>query len=263
MPGNDFELVKKLLPIIFVIDTSGSMSGTYIASVNEAMEDTLDTLKAVAEENADAEVLIGALSFSTGCKWLTNGLLTSDDFYWNPVDATGLTDLGAALDELNKKMSRSAFFANKVGYNRPVLIFMTDGFPNDDWEKALDRIKQNKWFVNSIKVGIAIGADADQDVLIKVIGDREGLIEVNNQVQLKNMIKKISLSASKIGSVSRPPEAGSAAKDIVKDATSDEDDVITNFDDDNDQFGNPVTPTSDTADTSVPDPDGGWDDGGW
>lgn len=261
MPGNDFEIVKKLLPIIFVIDTSGSMSGTYIASVNEAMKDTLDTLKAVAEENADAEVLIGALSFSTGCKWLTNGLLTSEDFFWNPVDATGLTDLGAALDELNQKMSRSALFANKVGYNRPVLIFMSDGFPGDDWEAALTRINANKWFANSIKVGIAIGDEADRDVLAQVIGDREGLIEVNDQVQLKNMIKAISLSASKIGSVSRPPEAGNAAKDIIKDATSDQDDVTTNFNDDDDQNGYYTTP--DPNPTPIDPPAGGWDDGGW
>lgn len=257
MPNIPEGIPRKLLPIIFVIDTSGSMYGDLIASVNEAMADTLDVLRDVAEENADAEVLIGALSFSTGCKWLTNGLLTSEDFYWNPVEAAGMTDLGAALNELNNQMSRTKLFANQKGYNRPVLIFMSDGFPNDDWEKSLAAIKENKWFKNSIKIGMAIGDDADEDVLVSVIGDKEGLINVHNPAQLKSMIKAISLSASKIGSVSRPVSASdSAAKDILVDATFGEDDVDTNFD-------NTPTSSATSDNTDSDDSEGGWDDGGW
>ena len=56
---------RKLLPIIYVIDSSGSMAGGRISSLNEAMHETVDVLSEVSESNPSAELKIGVLKFAT------------------------------------------------------------------------------------------------------------------------------------------------------------------------------------------------------
>lgn len=258
------ETPKKLLPIIYIIDSSGSMDADgNMTKVNEAIQDTMDILKEKAVENADAEILIGALKFATGAEWVFDGLKSTDDFYWNDIQAGGMTYLGDALEKLNAKMSRSEFFANKIGYKCPVLIFMSDGYPNDpgdSWKKSLERIRQNKWFANSIKIAIAVGGDADKSVLTEVVGSPEGVIEIKETTKLKDLIVAVSLTASEIGSVSRPQDAGNAASEITKSATASDD-----------SFGAVVNPDNIVVDDSATSNDttsdgfdnGGFDDGGW
>lgn len=198
-------LPKKVLPILYVIDTSGSMAGDKIATVNEAMHECEEILREKAGENADAEIKIGALKFSSGAQWVTkSGLVALEDFYWNDVDADGMTDLGAAIKELDAKLSRNAFLVSDTGFCLPVLIFMSDGGPNDDWERPLRNANaHNKWFQRARKIAIAIGDDADKDVLRQLVGNVEAVVQANDLNALKNLIVRVSVSASMMASSSR------------------------------------------------------------
>ena len=105
---------RKQLPIIFIIDVSGGMSGDRIATVNETMFESLCLLQEVSEYNPDAEIKVGVLKFSSGAQWVTHsGLASLEDLYWNDLQAGGVSDLGAALKELDKKMSRREFLASE------------------------------------------------------------------------------------------------------------------------------------------------------
>ena len=164
-------IARKILPIIYVIDTSGSMAGTRIAAVNQAMSETTQVLKEVSTENPTAELKIGVLQFASGASWVTDEdeLVFMDDFFWNDLTAGGITDLGAALNELHKRLSRSAFFNSEVGYKVPVLIFMSDGGPTDDYKTALKKISDNnRWFKVSTKICLAIDEDSDVEVLQEI-----------------------------------------------------------------------------------------------
>ena len=98
MPSTEGVIVKKVLPLIYVIDTSGSMFGDRIASVNEAIHELEPILREKVGEIPEAEIKIAALTFSSGAQWITaNGLVSLDDFFWNDATAGGLTDLGAAI----------------------------------------------------------------------------------------------------------------------------------------------------------------------
>lgn len=201
----DSIIPKKLLPLIYVIDTSGSMQGERIATVNEAMHECEEVLKEKVSEIPDAEIKIGALKFSSGAQWVTkSGLVSLEDFYWNAVQAAGVTDLGEALKELDSKLSRSAFLVSETGYCLPVIIFMSDGGPTDDWKKALDNInKNNKWFKSARKIAVAIGDAADKDVLSELVGNKEAVVQANDLEALKSLIVAISVSSTMLGSGSR------------------------------------------------------------
>ena len=213
------EMARKVLPIIYVIDTSGSMSGTKIASVNEAMHETVEVLKEVSNKNPDAQIKIAALQFSSGAQWVTNekGLEDLEDFYWNDIQAAGVTDLGAAIDELDSKLSRSAFLVSETGFCIPVIIFMTDGHPTDSWITKLKNANEtNKWFKNATKIGIAVGEDADKEALARVVGNVEAVVGVTDVEVLKKLIKVASVTSSMVNSKSRTSADTNAAKEIIQ-----------------------------------------------
>ena len=211
---------RKLLPIIYVLDTSGSMIGARIASVNRAMSETMDVLKAISDKNPTAELKIGVCRFATGAEWImANGLVFMEDFYWTDLKAGGLTDYGKALEALHDKLSRKEFLDSEVGYKLPVIIFMSDGGPTDDYENALENINtNNKWFRNSTKIAIAIGDDADVEVLGRVTGSQKSVIRVDDQEALMDLIKVVSVSSAMIGSQSRTTM--NLANEIINDVQS-------------------------------------------
>lgn len=254
MPTVGGEIVKKVLPIIYAIDTSGSMSGDRIAAVNEAMHECEDILREKAGESPDAEIKIGALKFSSGAQWVTkSGLVSLEDFYWNDVQAGGVTDLGAAIKELESKLSRSAFLVSETGFCIPVIIFMSDGGPNDDWQKALKNANaNNKWFQRARKIAIAIGDDADKDVLKELVGNIEAVVQAKDLDTLKSLIVEVSASASMLAGQSRMAGDEADGSSILGDA-------LNNVEGDTEVEVAPVT----TNNTTVDDTDGVDDGGDW
>ena len=252
MPEIGGKIVKKVLPIIYAIDTSGSMSADRIATVNEAMHECEDILREKAGESPDAEIKIGALKFSSGAQWVTkSGLVSLEDFYWNDVQAGGVTDLGAALKELESKLSRSAFLVSETGFCLPVIIFMSDGGPNDDWQKALKNANaSNKWFQRARKIAIAIGDDADKDVLKELVGNIEAVVQANDLETLKSLIVEVSASASMLAGQSRMAGDEADGASILGDA-------LNNVEGDAEVETAPVTSTTTTTDTDT-DSDGDW-----
>ena len=206
MPNIEATVMKKVLPIIYAIDTSGSMQGNKISTLNEAMHECEEILKEKAIDSPDAEIKIGVLKFSSGATWITkSGLVSLEDFYWDNVTAGGVTDLHEALKELNKKLSRSEFLVSETGFCLPVIIFMSDGAPTDEsWKKELEKIKtENKWFARARKVAIAIGEDADKEVLRDLVGTMEAVVQANDLDTLKSLIVEVSVSASMLAGQSR------------------------------------------------------------
>ena len=81
---------------------------------------------------------------------------------------------------------------------------MSDGGPTDDYESALKKINaSNKWFKASTKIAIAVGDDANIEVLQKIAGNKEAVIKVDDLESLKKLIRVVSVTASMIGSKSK------------------------------------------------------------
>ena len=202
---------RRKMTLFFVIDTSGSMVGSKIGSVNDAIENVLPMIGEISDENPDAEINVAALEFSTGTRWLYDEPKDAKEFIWQQVEADGLTSLGEACRELNHKLSRNGgFMSSPSGCFAPAIILLSDGGPTDDFAGGLQVLQGNSWFKNAIKIAIAIGDDADKDVLKQFTGSLEAVITVHNIEALKKMIRIIAITSSQIGSKS------STAGDVTK-----------------------------------------------
>ena len=177
----------------------------------------MEELKKVAKKNSNAKLQIAVMEFNTNVKWMQpDGLEEAEDFYWVDLQAGGLTEVGAALKELDSKLSRETFLKGIMGNLMPVIIIMTDGGATSDYKKELDEIKKNRWFQNASKIGFAVGEYADLDMIADVVGNSEAVIKTDDMKTFAKLIRLASVTASKIGSVSRTSAGGSITEEIVK-----------------------------------------------
>lgn len=205
---------RRTMVLFFIVDTSGSMSGSKIGAVNTAIEEVLPELVDISKENADAQIKIAAMDFSTGCRWITPAPIEAENFTWNYLDASGVTDLGEACIKLNEKLSRNEFMNDVVGSFAPAIFLLSDGAPTDDYIKGLSKLKENNWFKKAIKVAVAIGDDADVSVLEEFTGNSESVLTVHTPEALKKMIRFVSVTASQIGSKSSQVGLTSSSNDV-------------------------------------------------
>jgi uncharacterized protein YegL len=109
-----------------------------------------------------------------------------------------------------------------TGNKIPVIIFMSDGYPNDsNWEQELSTLNGNKWFQSAIKIAFALGDDADENILAKVVGSSEAVIKTSNLEKFKKAIRIVSATASLAASTSRTSSGDISGADIVSQIDTD------------------------------------------
>lgn len=208
------EVARRTMVLFFVVDTSGSMEGAKIGTLNQAVEDVIPEIREISENNADAEIKIAVLDFSSGAKWVTPFPLPAEDYDWEYLNAGGLTDFGEACRELNEKLSRNSFMSDVTGSFAPAIFLLSDGAPTDNYKENLEKLWQNNWFKKAIKVAVAIGEDANKKILAEFTGTSEGVLSVHNPEALKKMIRFVSVTSSQIGS--RSSAVGKGGIDEIK-----------------------------------------------
>ena len=210
------EIPRRQMTLFFVVDTSTSMRGKKIASVNEGIREIIPIIRDLDTSNADATINIAALQFATDVNWMTPEPIHVNCFEWSDLKAKGWTALGAALAELNSKMSRAQFLNSTSGSYAPVVIFLSDGGPGDNWKKELARLKENPWFSHAIKIAIAIGDKARRDILAEITGSDENVLSVNNIDLLKELIRIIAVTSLLVGSSSSTTSSKSKQESAVE-----------------------------------------------
>lgn len=200
-------IAARTMILFFVADTSYSMEGSKIGAMNETINNVIPEVREISDSNADAEIKIAALKFSDGAEWLYPAPLDADDFNWTYQEPDGMTDFGVACDKLVEKLSAKTGFMNAAaGSYAPAIFLFSDGAPSDDYEASLARLKQNNWFKHAIKVAVAIGDDANMDVLAEFTSNKEAVVKVHTPEALKKLIRFVVVKSSDVGS--KPQEAG-------------------------------------------------------
>jgi uncharacterized protein YegL len=204
LTGN-VETARRVMVLFFLVDASGSMAGTKMGTVNDTIKNVIPEIRKVSLENADAQIKIAVLEFSSGTRWLTkNGPEEAEKFVWQSINANGMTDMGEACRQLAKKLStkEGGFMREATGSYAPAIFLISDGEPNDDFDSGLAELLQVNWFKVSVKVAVAIGDDANTEVLARFVGHKEAVVKTHDPVALAQMIKFATVTASKVASKS-------------------------------------------------------------
>ena len=199
-PLNATGVSRKSLVIFFLIDTSGSMKGTKMGELNAVMEELIPEIRRVGE--ADTDVKIAVLTFSTSVMWMYSEPISIEEFEWTRLRADGVTSMGAAFKELSIRMSRNSFLNSPSLSFAPVIFLMTDGYPSDNYKEGLAALQQNSWYKYGLKTALGIGKEADDDMLAEFTGTKDTVVHAYSGGQLAHLIKVIAVTSSQIGSKS-------------------------------------------------------------
>ncbi|MBS7526128.1 VWA domain-containing protein [Fusibacter paucivorans] len=196
MTENYGKMGARDLHLFFLIDASDSMKyGGKIETLNNAVREAIPHIRDVARD-AEGTIRVHALTFSTGARWLVNNV-DIKHFTWENIQPKGVTDMGRSFELLADQLTTE--FENIRGY-QPVMILLSDGLPTDDYEKGLEKLMDTTWGKKAIRIAIAIGQEADMDVLQAFIGDtfRGELkpLQAKNASELKQYIRWASTAVS-------------------------------------------------------------------
>jgi uncharacterized protein YegL len=192
-------LSARPLHFFILADCSGSMAADgKMRALNNAIRETLPHLVDVAHQNPHADVLVRSIAFSNGARWHIEQPTPVDRLEWQDLATGGYTDLGAALDLLASQLAPPVMEERALA---PAILLVSDGMPTDDYRTSLGRFLDEPMGRRAVRIAVAIGRDADHEVLDRFTGGTgQGVLTANNPEQLVRMIRWASTHASRVAS---------------------------------------------------------------
>lgn len=182
----------KPLPVILLLDVSGSMHGAKIQNLNDAVKDMLDTFRDT--ENGETEIHVAIITFGAEVK-LHQALTSASNIAWHDLSASGGTPLGTAF-KMAKAMIEDKNVVPSRAY-RPTVVLVSDGRPGDNWKQPLSDFVKDGRSSKCDRMAMAIGADADEGVLGQFVeGTQNPLFYAENAKQLRDFFKFVTMSVT-------------------------------------------------------------------
>lgn len=189
------ECVGRPLHFIWMVDCSGSMSGEMMNTVNHAIRSAIPGMVSAGAKLANTQMLVHVLQFSDGASWMYGDPVPAEKFEWKDLQAGGVTDMGAAFGLLAERLASPLLLESGLP---PVLVLISDGYPTDDYEAALNQLLQQPWGKKAARIAISIGSDADETVLAEFTGNREFVLRANDAKMLEQSIKWAAAAVSTV-----------------------------------------------------------------
>jgi uncharacterized protein YegL len=199
------------LPVYILLDTSGSMRGEPIHSVNVGLQSMLSALR--QDPYALESVYLSIITFDLEAKiYLPLTPLEQVQLAEIQAPSAGATFMGAALELLaecvNQQVQTST--TDEKGDWRPLLFIMTDGSPSDiyAYQQVIPVIQQ---FNFASIVACAAGPKAKQEYILQLT-DKVVVLDTMDAASFSGFFKWVSASvvagsssAGISGSISLPP----------------------------------------------------------
>ncbi|MFJ5937950.1 VWA domain-containing protein [Streptomyces sp. NPDC093071] len=184
----------QILPFYLLCDESGSMAGSNVDALNEALpklHDEISTNPTVADKTRFC--LIG---FSTEANVLQPLVDLSDIDEVPALAAGGLTSFGNAFRTLLRCIETDVAALKAEGHEvyRPVAFFMSDGVPtDDDWQQAYDELTKSRYCPKIIAFGVG---DAEKSTIAHVANFR-AFIQQDQNVSPAAALREFASSLTK------------------------------------------------------------------
>jgi uncharacterized protein YegL len=183
--------VPKTLPVILLLDNSGSMASEgNIIVLNQAVNMMLQSFKDLDSDVASISVSI--ISFGQAVN-MVNKLLSVHDVKDINLTASGNTPFGGALNLAKQMIEEKESFPSRS--YRPTIITVSDGMPNDQWEIALDDFKTTGRSSKCHCMAMSIGARKDTpafNVLSKFADGDENVFFAENARDIHKFFRLIT-----------------------------------------------------------------------
>lgn len=184
----------KKLPVILLLDVSGSMSGAKIDSLYDA---TVDMIKTFVTAQLKEQIIdVAIITFGDSVK-LQTPYTPVKDLQAKGISkfiASGMTPMGTALKMAKDMIEDKQVTPSRI--YRPAVILVSDGAPNDDWKVPMDRFVNDGRSAKCQRFAVAIGNDADRSVLEKFTKDPGNIFFAEEAKDISEQFRTITMSVS-------------------------------------------------------------------
>lgn len=208
----------KPLPIILLLDTSGSMNIvtnpdevtrtgrtdvidgniveyvdggiTRISVLNNSVRKMLKTLSKYEREST--EFLVSIITFGLDTRLVLPPSQVAR-IHFDDLKADGNTPLGKALDIAKDLIDDRARIPSRS--YRPLVILVSDGEPDDGWKVKFDNFITQGRSAKCDRMALAIGDEANRKMLMDFIdGTGHSLFEADTAEEITNFFKFVTMS---------------------------------------------------------------------
>ena len=191
---NDFLIQKpRPLPVIIAVDKSGSMGANgKIEALNIALKDFINSIK--DEDSNKAEIHVSVFSFGGEAAMCDIPLAPISEIDIPIFQAQGRTPMGKAF-ELLKALIEDKEQIPSRSY-KPTIVLLTDGIPTDDFLFSMNNFINEGRSSKAFRIAMAIGDDADQDMLSKFVSSPEYLVMGESARDIRKFFRFVTMSVT-------------------------------------------------------------------
>lgn len=185
----------KSLPVILLLDTSGSMATNgNIDVLNFAVRDMLQDF--ASQDTGNAVIKVAVYTFGPDAKQVMPLMPAKEAAEkYTDLPASGMTPLGGALNLVKNGVIEDKTVISSRDY-RPMVVLVSDGAPNDDWRTALKSFTEEGRTSKCFRVAMGIGSLPPEArcMLEKFVSDKELVFTANDSKDIKKFFKFVSMS---------------------------------------------------------------------
>ncbi len=191
------------LPVILLLDRSGSMGGEKISTLNSAVNEMISSFKTAGQGEVD--INLGVISFGDGGATYDLPLQSVAGITGIALQANGGTPMGKALMMAKDLLEDKEVIPSK-GY-RPAVVLVSDGAPNDSWEQPMSDFISGGRSSKCERFAMAIGTSQEDPVLNKFLSGTENRVFLASDAsKIRDFFKFVTMSVS-VRSRSQNPNA--------------------------------------------------------
>lgn len=195
MELNKFVVSKaRPLPVIMMADISGSMSvNGKIEALNLSVQDMISSF--AKESRMKAEIHLSIVTFGDTVQEHIKLAPAHQVSLSQPLVAAGSTPLGEACRLVQSMLEDKEMIPSRA--YRPIVVLASDGYPTDDYQAAFDDLIQSERGQKATRFALAIGNDADEDLLRKFGNDIEApLFHAHNATEIIRFFRAVTMSVA-------------------------------------------------------------------
>jgi uncharacterized protein YegL len=186
----------KPLPVIVLADVSGSMGEAgKITALNAAIADMIRTF--AHESRVRAEIQVGIIAFGDKTASFVLPLTSVGKIADIPtlVVTPGNTPMGQAFALARQTIEDKEAIPSRA--YRPVLILVSDGQPNDEWELPFEELCKSERCQKTSRYALAIGNDADEEMLRKFANNPEAPLFMTHEASdIHRFFRAVTMSVT-------------------------------------------------------------------
>ncbi len=191
---NEFTVAAaRPLPVILLADVSGSMSVEgKIDALNNSVREMLSTF--ASSDDLRAEIHVAIITFGGEARIHTK-LQPARLLKWSDMVCDGGTPMGQAMMMAADLIENRDQIPGRA--YRPTVVLISDGQPTDTWRTGLDRIAKQGRAQKADRIALAIGGDADVEMMKEFLADEKKQVFVAADARrIKDFFQFVTMSVT-------------------------------------------------------------------